>query len=157
MRPQPKASQWLQHWPQCWHHTSPLCGDINCFRTSLKSLGISMSGWWLESFQRAFIYDTGPNCTDDVSLERFLEVVRYRSDPSRSKVAVQLWHSTARKRLLQSADWVPQSISLWGVLTRAGRLSIRFGALGTPHLILSILTYPGIWVVDRCLVGGTCL
>ena len=61
------------------------------------------------------------------------------------------------KRLLQSADWVPQSISLWGILTPAGRLSIRFGALGAPHLILSILTYPGIWVVDRCLVGGTCL
>ena len=53
------------------------------------------------------------------------------------------------KRLLQSADWVPPSISLWGVLTPAGRLSIRFGSLGTPHLKVSILilTYPGIWVV----------
>ena len=42
------------------------------------------------------------------------------------------------KRLLQSADWVPPSISLWGVLTPAGRLSIRFGALGAPHHFIDL-------------------
>ena len=36
------------------------------------------------------------------------------------------------KRLLQSADWVPPSISFWGVLTPAGRLSIGLVLLELP-------------------------
>ena len=38
------------------------------------------------------------------------------------------------KRLLQSADWVPPSISFWGVLTPAGRLSIGLVRLERPPL-----------------------
>ena len=59
-----------------------------------------------------------------------------------------------KKELLQSADWVPQSISLLGVHTPAGPFSIGFGAWWTPHLYTSILTCPGFWVVWSCCDGG---
>ena len=46
-----------------------------------------------------------------------------------------------QKELRQSADWGLQSVNFWGLHSRVGRFSIRFGALGTLH---STLTNPVI-------------
>ena len=40
-----------------------------------------------------------------------------------------------QKELRQSADWGLQSVNFWGLHSRVGRFSIRFGALGTLHLL----------------------
>ena len=55
------------------------------------------------------------------------------------------------KGLLQSADWVPPSISFWGVLTPAGRLSIGLVLFELP----TSFCRPGVRVVDWNLFGGS--